>query len=172
MANLESNLGDVAGWLDRLVDGFDFERPGKDQSLGRDLAGVVANGIRDRSVPDCVAPDQSIWPANERDYAAYKREKYDADQPNVRTGQMLSLRSLVGRTSVSNELVEMKYGTGEAPTSAFNGAELTKSDEETTDVDKAGYCTEAGRAFYGLDDTIAGGVVAEAAGALDDYLKD
>ena len=171
MAKLESNLSAVVAEIDRLVQSFDFTIPGKDQSLGRDLAGVVAMGIRDRSVPGRKAPDGSTWDDNEPRYAAKKRAKYDADQPNVRTGQMLSLESLKGRTAISADDVTMEYGTDTPAASALNGTTLTKGDTAVTDVEKAGYCSER-RPFYGLDDTIGDAVRTAAAEALGDYLRD
>lgn len=170
MADLESNIDDVDAWIGRLVDGFDFSRPGRDGALGRDLAVAAARGIQERSVPDCLAPDGSIWLANEPRYARWKRARHDADQPGVRTGQMLSQTSLLGRTTVSADEVEMRYGTGQPPGSAANGAELAEGDRKTTDVRKAGFFTESGRAFYGLDETVAAKVRETAAEALDDYL--
>jgi hypothetical protein len=171
MASVSSNIDEVAAALDALIDGFDFTRPGKDQSLGRDMAGVAARGIIDRSVPGCKAPDGSDWAENEEHYADAKRAKYDADQAGIRTGQMLSLRSVLGEVTVTRDQVVMRYGTGEAPKSAANGAELTDSDKARTDREKAGYFTEKVGEFYGLDATIAGELTAEARDALHSYLR-
>jgi hypothetical protein len=171
MASVDSNADQVAAALGALVGSFDFTRPGKDQSLGRDLARTVARGIQRRSVPGATAPDGSSWAANEPEYARRKRAKYAADQPGIRTGQMLSLESLVGETTVAPDSVEMRYGTGEPPRRAANGAELTKGDAATTDRAKAGYFTDSGRPFYGLDAEIAGECRALAAEALKDHLS-
>jgi hypothetical protein len=170
MVKLQSNLGEIDAWMKQLVDSFNFQRPGKDQSLGRDIAGAIANGIRDRSVPDAMGPDGDKWDDNEESYAAEKRQKYDADQPNVRTGQMLSLQSLMGRTTVEPELVEMRYGVDEPPSSAFNGTELTEGDKAVTDIQKAEWCSVT-RPFYALDEEIKAAARAEAGEALNDHLK-
>jgi hypothetical protein len=88
----------------------------------------------------------------------------------VSTGQLLSLLSLFGRTTVTDELVEMRYGIDQPPTSAFNGTDLTDEDLAVTDVQKAGWC-EVTRPFYGLDDGIRDKAQATADEALHDYLK-
>ena len=170
MATLDSNLDEVARLLDQLIAGFNFTRTGKEQSLGRDLAAKTAEGIHDRSVPGRLAPDGSQWDDNEPKYAAKKRAKYDADQPNVRTGQMLSLASLKGKTEVGPDLVVMTYGLDAPPGSALNGTELTTADKAVTDSDKAGWCA-ALRPFYGLDATISAALHDVARAALDEYLQ-
>lgn len=169
MSELDSNLDDVAAWVDAAVDSFDFTIAGKDQSLGRDLAGVVADGISERSEPAALDPDGTEWEANEPKYAKRKGKKYDAWQPNVRTGQMLSVKSLIGGTVVAAQEVELRYGTGQPPDSARKG-DLTESDKSITDIEKAFFCSKS-RPFYALDGAIVGAVVAEAGEALADHLK-
>lgn len=168
----DSNIDDVARWLDEVVDTIDFELPGADRSLGRDLAGVVANGIIDRSVPDALDPDANPWAPNEEHYAAWKKKEYDADQPGVLTGQMLSLQSMMGETQVTSDAVEMVYGTNTAATRARNGADPPKAKEPPTDRQKAGWFTDGGREFFGLDEEIADDCVEAMGEGIDRYLTE
>lgn len=166
-----SNIDDVERWLDEMIDSINFTLPGKDQSIGRDLAGVVAEGIADRSVPDARDPDGASWAPNEEPYKSWKRKKYDADQPGILTGQMLSLESLKGETDVAPDQVTMKYGTGKPAERARNGAARPKAANPATDREKARYFTDSGRPFYALDAEIAAKCVEEAKDAITDYLK-
>ena len=50
------------------------------------------------------------------------------------------------------------------------GRSLNHASLAVTDVEKGGYFTASGRAFYGLDETIAAAARGLAARALDDYL--
>jgi hypothetical protein len=170
MAAVKSNADQVAGWIDRTIDGFSFELPGTDQSLGRDIAGIVAEGMIERAVPGARAPDGGTWAANEARYAAMKRKRFGADQPGILSGQMLSLASMMGRVSVTADRVEMTYGTGETPTRSTSGAALTASEKSATDRQKAEWFTAGGRAFYGLDGKIAAKVIAHAGERFAEYL--
>jgi hypothetical protein len=171
MADLDSNVDAVASDIEAFLAGFNFTRPGKDQSLGRDLAVVAATGMIDQAVAQQSDPDGTPYPENEPKYRAWKKKKYSVDQPNVRTGQMLSEQSMLGGTVVGPEQVEMKYGTGNAPTSAATGAALSKQDEQITDVEKAFFCSKT-RPFYALDVTTIDEMTAEAQESLDDYCKE
>jgi|GEM_PF-2915897 len=171
MADDNSNIDEVGQWISGILEGIDFTMPGADQSLGRDMAGVVANGIIDRSVPDAQAPDGSTWAANEPEYAARKRARYDADQPGILTGQMLSLESVKGELTLAPAEVTMKYGTGESAKRARNGAEPPKASDPPTDRQKAEWFTEGGRPFYELDDQINEAVVKEAEDAIEKHLE-
>jgi hypothetical protein len=166
---MESNGEEIERLLAELVAGFDFTVKGKDGSLGKDMAGSAAEGIVDRSVPEAIAPDGSVWPSNAEKYAKWKARKYAANQPGLRTGQMLSKQSIMGETVIGPDVVEMRYGTGTPPASAENGTDLTQSDQDITDIEKA-FFFSAERPFYGLDQDIADKLGAEAGEALGEYL--
>jgi hypothetical protein len=170
MASVKSNADQVAAWIDRTIDGFSFELPGTDQSLGRDIAGIVAEGMIERAVPGTKAPDGGTWPRNEPKYAAWKRKKFGADQVGILTGQMLSLASMMGQVNVTADRVEMTYGTGETPTRSQSGAALTPGEKAATDRQKAEWFTAGGRAFYGLDANIAAQVITHAGERFDEYI--
>lgn len=155
--------------LDALVAGIDFSMPGRDQALGRDLAGVIAQGIVDRTVAEQRSVDGGVLKANVPQYRAWKAAKYGSYQPLVRTGQMTSFPSVLGEVTIVSSDVRMRYGTGSAPTSSSTGY-LSDSDRAVTDRDKAGYVSDD-RPFYGLDDRIADAVIEAAGDALDDYLR-
>ena len=151
MSEVHSNIDAVSQRIASLIDSYNFTRKGGDKSLGHDMAVAVANRIRERSVPDALSPSGDEWPANEPKYADRKRNKYDADQPNLRTGQMLSLESLLGKVTVTPEKILMQYGTGTAPSAAGNGTTLTTGDSSITDIEKAYFCSKT-RPFYALDE--------------------
>jgi hypothetical protein len=150
MSDIESNLDDIDRWLDDAVASVDFTRPGSEGSLGEDIAHIVARSIVDRTVAEQKASDGSPLKENEPRYAAYKRKRYQAHQPLIRTGQMMSLQSVLGETSISADSIEMRYGTGEAPQTSSTGY-ISDQDKAVTDREKAEH-TSAERPFYGLDD--------------------
>lgn len=167
---VDSNINEVKLWIEGVVESIRFDMPGRDQSLGRDMAGVVAEGIIDRSVPDAMSPDGSGWAPNEARYAAYKLRKFAADQPGILSGQMLSLESVRGDVKVTPTEVTMSYGIGSGASRSRTGAALTASQQAATDRDKARHFAESGREFYGMDRQIADAVVAEVEDAVADHL--
>lgn len=168
---ITSNADEAHAWLDRVVDSFDFARPGVEGSLGRDLAVAAAEGMVERSIVDQTERTGSPFLANEPIYARWKAAKYDAHQPNVRTGQMLSLQSMLGDVDISPEDVALRYGTGQPPASAFSGVALSESDRSITDIEKAFFASED-RPFYGLDDSIDETLQAVAQEALDRLVEE
>lgn len=170
MAKVTSNADEVAAWIQAVVDGFDFELDVQGRSLGRDLAGVAAQAMIDRAVADGKDPDGVDYRPNEPKYRARKRRDYQVDQPNVRTGQMLSLTAMVGDTTITSDRVEMVYGTGEPPRTSLSG-HITDADQAVTDRQKGEWATDADRRFYELgaegDDAVRGRIDE----ALEAYLE-
>jgi hypothetical protein len=140
------NLDPQIAWLEQFVESFDFKRPGRDQSLGRDVAMKIVEGIHSR-ISQHVDPEGEDWPENSTKepppggYKAWKAKKYGLDdEPNIRTGQMTSQTSLYGRTQINTHDMLMVYGLGEGPkSSAAPTGYLSKQDKETTDTQKAYY---------------------------------
>ncbi len=156
-----SNIGDVISFLDGFIDGFNFLRVGHEQNLGRDVANRVVQGIYDRA-SDRRAGIGEPWDANEPKYAKWKEKYYGGvANPNVRTGQMLSHQSIMGRTKIEADQVTMIYGLGEPPVRAYFGTPTDKQlaqDKKVTDVQKA-YFAHTGqskhkikRPFYEVND--------------------
>jgi hypothetical protein len=168
---ITDNNDEVGAWLDELVQSYDFTRPGEDGSLGQDLARVVAQGVIDRTVAQQQAADGSQLRENEPRYRARKKKLYQVDQPGLRTGQMLSLTSVLGEVDVTADEVTLRYGIGEAPTSSSTGF-ISEADKRVTDRDKAGWFTEGGRPFYALDETINTEVAEHAGEALGTHLRE
>jgi len=171
-----TNIADVQAWLTGWLDGFNFKRVGKDQSLGRDIAMKVVEQIRNRALTDKKGTGE-VWPDNEPNYAAYKEKRYQvADAPNQRTGQMLSQLSLYGRTTIEPQLVTMKYGLDQPPTQTNTGVPLAKADEKRTDVQKAYYAhtgqsrKKVLRPFYEVDESDAQAVVELCQDNLNKYI--
>lgn len=165
----DSNFLEFEAAFRELMDGFSFQIPGKDQSLGRDLAGIAAQGIVDRSVTEQAGPNFQGWRANDPKYTARKQKEFGVDLIGVRTGQMLSLESVMGQTTVGDDEVEMKYGTNTPASRSSTGMGKLKADEPT-DTQKAGWFTDGGREFYELGDVDAEAIYDAATKALEDYL--
>jgi hypothetical protein len=153
-----SNIDAVIGYLNDFAHSINMRRPGREGSLGKDLAMTIirgpdsgaTGGIMGRIAQE-VTPDGSPWPANDPGYAAEKEKKYGWDETNRRTGQMTSQESLYGRTTIEPEVVTLRYGTGQPPSSSrAPTGYMSKSDRATTDEAKAMHAHSAGRGFYGL----------------------
>jgi len=156
--------------LEGLIDKFDFTRQGHGESLGKEAAAHVADGIRDRSVKEQGGPD-GAWPANEPKYTARKNQLYNTTLIGFRTGQMLSQPSLLGRVDVTPHLVEIHYGTGKAPSDSMHGY-ISDQDKLVTDTEKAGYFTDLKGAFFVLDTTIADKIRGYFADELDKFIRE
>jgi hypothetical protein len=140
--------------LTALIATFNFTRQGHQESMGKDAAGIVAQGIIDRSVNDQGGPT-GIWLANDPDYTVDKVAKYNVSLIGFRTGQMISLPSLLGKLDITPDEVLIHYGTSKAPTSSMASNYLSKGDQDVTDNQKAQYFTEKKGPFFALDDKIA-----------------
>jgi hypothetical protein len=172
VAEVTSNIDEVERLLEQLVAGFNFLTPGKDESLGKDLAGVAVSGIVDRSTTEQVGPDGQAWADTEPAYTRAKIKYYGTDLIGVRTGQMLSEQSVMGETTITADEVTIKYGTGNPPTgTGAKGVAPKPSDLAVTDREKAGYFEAGGRRFFGLDTEIGDQLGDHAGGALKDYLS-
>lgn len=172
----------------KIVDSFDFNRPGEHGSLGRDVMNAVVEGIQTRS-HDQKRGATTEWPKNATNYAKWKQNKYGvANAPNVRTGDMLSQRALRGRSVIGPNKITMIYGTNEVPKATSTGKPLpTKKRRGTgevvpyddlTDVQKA-YFAHTGqgpnnvkRPFYEPDDNITADVRKIIDAALDDHIRE
>lgn len=178
-----SNIDEVVRWLGGFIDSFDFTRPGIDQSLGRDTANAVCQGIADRSRnlrkgADTNWPDLSNRPFRGRPgYRDWKHLKYGINnEPLSRTGQMLSMTSLRGGTEYAPTEIRVIYGTGQPPkTSAAPTGLLSDADRKVTDTQKATWATEGSasrpkRPFFELDQTISEGVFFVVEQNLIDYV--
>lgn len=174
---LTSNIDDVSAWLDKVVASVNFEMHGTEESLGRDLASAVAEGIQLRTEQEKRDADGGPLKPNEVKYAARKERDYDiaANTPAVRTGQTLSLVSLLGQTNVSRDIVQMTYGTDEPPTRTRSGGwkrpKLREADQRVTDREKAQFLEEQGRPFYALDEEIVGRCVELCQDAVERLLR-
>jgi phage gpG-like protein len=156
-----SNIDHVVAFLEGFVDSIDFRRPGVEGSLGRDIMYRVAERMHNRALSDRRGIGEP-WDKNEPKYAAWKAKNYGVEEPNSRTGQMLSQKSMRGRSTVEPKVVTMIYGTGDPPDNAVFGTpreKLLEQDKKVTDVQKA-YFAHTGqskhkilRPFYEVDES-------------------
>ena len=168
------NSDEIFAAVKAVVDSYDFTTPGEGgQTLGRNLATTAADGIAQRSA-EGLDPERKAWRANELHYALYKAERYSVHRPGELGGQMLSRTSLLGRTTLAPDAVEMRYGTGEPPRakSARSGVAMRPGELKATDVEKGGYFTEGGRDFYLLDDPIIDELFETASDALAAHIEE
>ncbi len=179
-----SNIHEVVTWLENFVDGFNFELPGVDQSMGRDLAHIVAGRISERGTQDSRGKDPARWKElsdnpGGKGYKTRKRKAYGWTEPdgkpNVRTTQMLSEKSCFGNTVVTAKLVEIHYGIDAPPSRCDSPTDnrtpsQKKADAAVTDRQKAGWAHKKGRPFFELDDDIEAAVVKEAETFLVKYV--
>ena len=137
---MSSNINQVMAWINGFVDSFDFNRVGADQSLGRDVAMKVVENIHERCEQQPPGGVDGEWDENAPDYARWKEKRYGiSDGPNTRTGQMLSQKSLYGRTRIAPKEITMVYGTNQPPSGTKTGVEMTEADKKVTDSQKAYY---------------------------------
>jgi len=182
----KSNVDEVIVRLAWLVKSFNWLRPGIDQSLGRDICNKVAEGIVSRATRFKKGANE-VWQDNCENepprggYRGWKERKYGVtDQPNVRTGQMLSEQSMVGkRTKITEDLITMYYGNNDAPKTSYGGTSyISKQDKQTTDTEKAKWAHQGQskyrikRPFYEMDDEIAAAVVKATQEALNEMIAE
>jgi len=174
----ESNIDQVVADLERWVDGFDFERTGAEGSLGRDIVKAVAEGIakrgaeQHRGAVDAWADNADNPPG--KGYASWKQKRYGHREPNVRTGQMLSMPSLTGSgTTIEPEKITMVYGDGTKTARPVVAADSAKTDQEKAYHAHTGQGPQGiKRPFYELDDELAGDVRKMIAEALNEYVHE
>jgi len=166
-----SNVDEVGAWLTDVVKSIDFTIPGVDSAMGLDTAFAVAEGIYDRSDSRQQGAD-ARWPENSEPYKSDKLSKYGTDKTNFRTGQMISLASMLANVTIEPRLITMLYGTGLPPTSSVNGY-IEEEDKLISDREKAAIAHEEGRPFFEVDETIdAENVMPILREALGKYLEE
>jgi hypothetical protein len=183
-----TNISKVVAWLDQFVDGFDFTRPGKGQSLGRDVKSKAVQLIHDSSLIDRTGFGTAWQPNSEaptkwhpQGYRRWKEENYGTDEPNSRTGQMLSKELLWGRTKNEAKQVTLTYDTDKPPSRATFGSpdpKLLARDQKVTDTFKA-YLAHTGqsrkqivRPFYQLIDEDGIAIADLCQENLNQYIRD
>jgi hypothetical protein len=164
------NVDEVFDDIKELIDGFSFTTTVEGKSLGKDCAGIIAKEIVVRSIEEQRGESGAWYEIGEK-YAEEKFKKYGVRMIGVRTGQMLSLESLLGSVSITTTDVQMLYGTGQPPTESKSPTGyLSKADKEITDIEKA-YFFSKDRPFYELDDLISDRVYARIETVLEDYIR-
>lgn len=162
------NVDQVFNDIKAVIDGFNFATQVEDKTLGLDCAGIVADEIIHRSI-DEQRGEAGAWYEIDERYAASKLKNYGTNLIGVRTGQMLSLESMLGTVNVSTSEVQMLYGTGKPPTTSSVTGYITTADKEISDIEKA-YFFSKDRPFYELDDLISDKVYARIEHCLEEYI--
>lgn len=170
----DSNIDEVGRWLDETIAEFGFETETGSGPLGLVAARLIAEDIASSAVDVQAEADGTEFPDNEDRYARFKAEKYGRTGKSygLRTGQMLSVESLMGEVVVSTETVVMNYGTGKPPTTSKTGY-LTAADTSITDVEKAFYIRRSGKPidFYQVGPFADEAVKEATADALERHLR-
>lgn len=181
-----ADIHQVCAWLQSFADSFDFTRPGLDQSLGRDMKNVQVQRILDRCAQH-EAPDGSIWLSNSDTPTlwmpdGYRQWKFDlygwADEPNYKTGQMLSKLSMGAASTITAKEIRIAYGTGQPPTKSYSpkGFFDVDTDGQVTDIEKAEWAHmdaphRPARPFFGVGQGDAEALVECAQDNLNDYIR-
>lgn len=156
--------------LNALIATFNFTRRGRERALGLDAAHIVAEGIVDRSAAK-QGGASGQWQGNDAEYTANKLKKYAVELIGFRTGQMISIPSLLGHVDIQPTTVEMTYGTGEPPTRGMTGY-ISSADMRVTDTQKAGWFSDKKGDFYEVDETIADKVREHFASELERFIDE
>jgi hypothetical protein len=157
--------------LNALIATFNFTRKGREKALGREAAQLVAEGIVDRSAKKQGGADNN-WPPNSAKYTAWKENLYNVKLIGFRTGQMISIESLLGHVDIEPLHVLIRYGTGLPPTRSMSSSYISDEDRKVTDTQKADFFTAKKGDFFEVDDTIADKVREHFASALEDFIDE
>lgn len=163
-----SNADQVFDAIEGIVTSYNFTLPGRNRDLGMELAYKVADGIHDRSIQEQRGAS-SFWAACDAEYVTEKFDLYKTNKTGERTGQMLSILSLVGQVEISEYTVYMTYGIDAAPTRSKYSGYISDQDKSITDAEKAEHFS-AKRPFYELDEVICQACVELARDELIDYM--
>lgn len=142
MPAYESNIDDVAGWIDEAFEEIGWGMPASHGggTLGAEVIDTVIDGIQARSLvkrgADSLGGEEE-WLDNHPEYRKKKERTYGEHNPNFRTTQMLSRDSLRGDPVIGHEETTWPYGTGRPSADG-----RTKHDRTITDVEKARYAEE------------------------------
>lgn len=158
-------------YLGGILETFNFTRAGKERALGLEAAHLVAEGIVDRSFKVQVDHKLKAFKPNTDAYTADKVKKYFIPEIGFRTGQMISIPSLLGKVEVEEQQVTMRYGTGSIPTHSMTG-NIFPSDMKATDTQKADWFTDKKGDFYGADPDIEEKLFEHFGKALDEFIDE
>lgn len=169
-SNIQPIVENYFRYLDRLLKTFNFTRRGKEHALGVEAAHKVGQGIIDRTIHNQTDANGNAFPVNSPKYDAMKIAKYSTDRIGVRTGQMLTLISVLGKIELEPFLVTMRYGTNTPPPPAPNA--IYPKDTHVTDTKKAEHFTDKKGDWYQPDENIADKVREHFADALSDFIDE
>ena len=157
----ETNVDEIGRSLIGVIESFGFTSTHEGKALGELIVDEVVGGIQARSAERQCGGVGPRWPINEKTRYEEKQKRLGVCLTNFDTGQMLSAESLKGKVRISQNLVEIEYGTGEAADVPDRLPATHRIDvlggtakEPVTDIDKATYAAEQGRGFFELDDEI------------------
>lgn len=138
----DMNVDEVEQALLELIDGFGFDASVEGKAVALDVADAFALGV------NAMVGDQKIlggqpMPPLDWFYSEEKAKDYGFDIAGYRTGQMLSMVSLIGKLDISRDLLVISYGTGMPPTRGSGPTGyISEEDKEVTDTEKAGWFQE------------------------------
>lgn len=164
MHTYKTNVDQVTADMQATLATFGFTDKREGRALGELIVDEIIDGIIVRSIDRQCDGNGKPWPKNAKATRDRKIKLRGEALTNVDTGGMLSKKSLRGTTTITQYLITMNYGTGEAAEvpDRLPAVHRVQADEEgiakepVTDVDKAIYAVEQGRSFYELDDEICG----------------
>lgn len=145
---ITSNIDAVAAKVQAAIESFGFNARSADggETVGEACARAVAEDIASSAVDLQQTPKGDEFPDNDPDYAEMKERKYGraGRSYGIRTGQTLSVESLMGQVEATDDTLTMRYGTGKPPSHAVGGSGLvTPADQKATDIEKAEWLTRS-----------------------------
>lgn len=150
---LDSNIDELGGRLADIIrtTGFEMELT-EGKTLGEFCVDVIVGAIQVRA--DYQQGADGRWPDNDPVYLDRKEREFGETRVNFRTNQMLSDASLRGKTTITNHVVTMEYGTGKPADTSPTGY-LSDDDRSKTDVEKAYWANQQDRRFYDIGEDVA-----------------
>lgn len=112
MADVQSNFPEIERVIQAIADSFNFERPGREQSLGRDALGVVTTSIQDRCRNE-TDPEGNRWAPNKEWAQKDPRKRGKPVGILGDSDNMLAPLQIQGEQDVTSTQAEVTYGTDE-----------------------------------------------------------
>lgn len=161
---MADNLSDVVADLNDLVESVRFDRPGREETIGKGALELVSKRIQDRCKRE-EAPGGSPWAPN-KEWATKSKKKQGKPVGvlgDASDESMLAAANIDGRQTVTADRATMEYGgnpEAEAKAEWFSNGSVVR----TPGTAASGAKNQAERPFYEID--------ASDEEALDRYFED
>lgn len=157
----DSNAAFLDLLIQELASTFDLTRQGTtEESLGKDLLAMTANGIVSRTLGDQMDPENSPLAPNQGKYAEKKAVRslpIGIGLDPQSNDRMLSFPQVLGEQNITPDAATMQYGITDA---ARKKAEwFTAGSNDGLGIERSGAENQAERPFYALDELLEGELI-------------